>query len=247
MLPSSIVDLSHPLQDPMTCYPGDAGFKMKSACNFSISNPSCQMVIVTHELALSTHTGTHVDAPFHFFPDGAKLSEIPVDRFVGRAVVLDVRPAARARARIDWADVDTACNKASLEQIGPRSEGKVDIVLLWTGWDAHWDTPTYYAHPYFSREVSESLRNMGAQLVGMDTLGPDETPGDEAGEVNSESFAAHEVLLGGGRIICENLRRIGSLVGDEEVWISMVPLSVRGSDGSPVRAYGWRQTRVQSN
>ena len=201
------------------------------------------MVIVTNELTLSTHTGTHVDAPFHFFPDGAKLSDIPLERFVGRAVVLDIRHAARMRGRINWADVDTAHNKTSLEQIGSRSEGKVDIVLLWTGWDSHWDTPTYYAHPYFSREVAESLRNRGAQVVGVDVLSPDETPEEQARELSSESFAVHEVLLGGGRIICENLRGIGSLVGDEEIWISMVPLSVRGSDGSPVRAYGWRQSK----
>ncbi|KAL4079194.1 putative cyclase [Scleroderma citrinum] len=243
MSPTSIIDLSHPLQDPMTCYPGDPGFKKRSACNFPISSSPC-MVVVTHELTLSTHTGTHVDAPFHFFPDGARLSEIPFEQFVGRAVVLDVRHAARAWGCIDWADVDIACNTTSLAQIGARSSGKVDIVLLWTGWDVHWDTPTYYAHPYFSRGVAESLRNLGAQVVGVDMLGPDGTPEAEAaGQVTSDSFAVHEVLLGSGRIICENLRGIGSLVGDDEAWISMVPLNVQGADASPVRAYGWRQRR----
>ena len=69
------------------------------------------MVIVTNELTLSMHTGTHVDAPFHFFPDGVKLGDIPLEQFVGRAVVLDIRHAARMQGRINWADVDTAHDK----------------------------------------------------------------------------------------------------------------------------------------
>ncbi|KAI6011790.1 putative cyclase [Pisolithus marmoratus] len=242
MFPTTIVDLSYPLKSGMTCYPGDPGFGIRCSCHVPISDAS-RMVITVHEFTCSTHTGTHVDAPFHFFPDGAKLDDIPLERFVGRAVVLDVRHAAHPRKKIGWADVDVECNSASLRQIGPRSEGKTDIVLLWTGWDAHWDTPTYFAHPCFTREVAERLRDMGAGMVGMDTLNPDESLADtsEGGEPG-DGFVVHEVLLGAGRLICENLQGVGALVGDSAgAWVSIVPLNISGSDGSPVRAYGWRQ------
>ncbi|KAI6029343.1 putative cyclase [Pisolithus microcarpus] len=246
MFPTSIVDLSHPLQSGMTCYPGDPGFSIRCSCNSPISDAP-PMVITVHELTCSTHTGTHVDTPFHFFHGGAKLSDIPLERFVGRAVVLDVRHAAHPRKKIGWADVDVECNSAGLRQIGPRSEGKVDIVLLWTGWDTHWDTPTYFAHPYFAREVAERLRDLGVGMVGLDTLNPDETPADASeGGGPGDGFGGHEVLLGAGRLICENLRGLGTLAGDSvsEAWVSIVPLLISGSDGSPVRAYGWRQVKA---
>ncbi|KAI6145601.1 putative cyclase [Pisolithus tinctorius] len=234
MVPTSIVDLSHPLENGMTCYPGDPSFRIRPLCNFPVS---------VHEFTCSTHIGTHLDAPFHFFPDGAKLNDIPLERFVGRAVVLDVRHAAHPRRKIGWADVDVECNSASLRQIGLRAEGKKDIVLLWTGWDAHWNTPAYFAHPYFTRELAERLRDMGAGLVGLDMLSPDETPADaNKGGESGDGFVVHEVLLGAGRLICENLRGLGTLIGDSgEAWVSIVPLKISGSDGSPVRAYGWRQ------
>ncbi|KAG6330877.1 hypothetical protein ID866_8211 [Astraeus odoratus] len=204
----------------MTCYPGDPGFKLRCACNFPIQIAP-GVAISVHQLTFSTHTGTHVDAPFHFFPDGEKLSDLPLERFVGRAVVLDVRHAARDRAQIRWTDIDVEHNKAHLEQIGPRSEGKADIILLRTGWEDYWDTPKYFAHPYLSRDAAEGLRDVGVQMAGVDTLSPDETPGDDGGEPKADGFAAHEVLLGAGRLICENLKGIGALVdqGDGEVWL----------------------------
>ncbi|KIJ66057.1 hypothetical protein HYDPIDRAFT_72307, partial [Hydnomerulius pinastri MD-312] len=198
-----------------------------------------------HSVTLSTHTGTHIDAPFHFFPSGQKLHEIELERFVGRAVVLNVTQLAKERMKIEWEDLASCgANMAGcLSQIGPRAEGKADIVLLRTGWDVHWGTPTYFAHPYFSREVAEKLRDMGVKVVGVDVLSPDETPMDEHTETK-DGWGMHEVLLGNDVLICENLRGLQSLEGGKvlkngKVWVSMVPLSIHGADGAPVRAYGW--------
>ncbi|KIJ15619.1 hypothetical protein PAXINDRAFT_114847 [Paxillus involutus ATCC 200175] len=203
------------------------------------------MVVTVTHLSLGTHTGTHIDAPFHFFPSGKKLHEIELDRFVGRAVVLDVRHLAKERAMIDWVALSSSTTIASgLSQVGSRAEGKADIVLLWTGWEVHWGTPKYFAHPYFSREVAGKLRDHGARIVGVDVLSPDETPVDENTETN-HGWGVHEVLLGSGVLICENLRGVGDLVDvggseGEEVWVSLMPLSIHGADGAPVRAYGWK-------
>lgn len=234
MLPTSIVDLSQRIEERMPVYPGDEPFTMRSTCSHALSP---RMTISVHQLSLGTHLGTHIDAPYHFFPDRDKISDLPLEHFVGRAVVLDVRHVGKAGRRIEWADIEVAHNRASLEQIGARTDDKADIVLLWTGWDVHWDTPMYDRHPYFSRGVAMRLRDMGARVVGVDTMSVD---GQETG------FAMHEELLGAGRLICENMRGIGGLVsgageGEGEIWASMVPLNVHGSDGSPVRAYGWTQ------
>jgi len=146
---------------------------------------------------------------------------------------------------IDWVALSSSTTTVSaLSQVGSRAEGKADIVLLWTGWEVHWGTPKYFAHPYFSREVAGKLRDHGARIVGVDVLSPDETPVDENTETN-HGWGVHEVLLGSGVLICENLRGVGDLVDvggseGEEVWASLMPLSIHGADGAPVRAYGWK-------
>ena len=209
------------------------------------------MVVRVHAFSLGTHTGTHIDAPFHFFPSGQKLHEIPLSQFVGRAAVLDIRHLARDRGMISWADVINggtgagALTATALSHIGSRTDGKADIVLLWTGWDVHWGTPTYFAHPYFSRDVATALRDLGAKIVGVDVLSPDETPADENAET-AHGWGMHEALLGHGVLICENLKGIGELVGagsggEEETWVSLMPLNIYNADGAPVRAYGWKR------
>jgi len=97
--------------------PRDPEFKMTLTCSFPLTaaesdpasniNPAGEidqrdhhLVVRVHALSLGTHTGTHIDTPFHFFPSGQKLHEIPLSQFVGRVVVVDVRQLTRDRAKI---------------------------------------------------------------------------------------------------------------------------------------------------
>ncbi|KAG1738219.1 putative cyclase [Suillus lakei] len=234
MTPKSLIDLSHPLTPQTTIYPGDPSFAMHSVC--SIPNDG----YTVHAVSLGTHTGTH---------QGQKLHELSLERFVGRAVVVDVRHLAQAKECIQWRDVRENFDRTrgTITSLGPRSEGKIDMVLFWTGWDGWWSEQKYFDHPYFGRDVAEELVEMGVRLMGVDTLSPDETVlVQEGGKERDDAFAMHEVLLGGGCLICENLTNLGELVGGdseqgEEVWVSLVPLSLHGADGAPVRAYGWTE------
>ncbi|KAG2339541.1 putative cyclase [Suillus weaverae] len=242
MPPESLIDLSHPLTPQTTIYPGDPPFAMHSVCNIPTDG------YTVHAVSLGTHTGTHVDAPFHFFPHGQKLHELSLSRFVGRALVVDVRHLVRARGCIRWRDVRESLDRTrgTIASLGPRSEGKTDIVLFWTGWDGWWSEQKYFDHPYFGRDVAEELVEMGVRLVGVDTLSPDETVlVQDGGKEREDAFVMHEVLLGCGCLICENLMNLGELVSGgsegEEVWVSLVPLSLHGADGAPVRAYGWTE------
>jgi kynurenine formamidase len=250
MLPKSLIDLSHPLTSQTTVYPGDPPFVMHSVCSIPIDG------YTVNALSLGTHTGTHIDAPFHFFAEGQKLHELPLERFVGRALVVDVRHLVRARGRVEWSDVRESLDRnitgggagGALASLGPRSEGKIDIMLLWTGWDEWWGERKYFDHPYFGRDVAEELVRMGVRLVGVDTLSPDETVLSQDGGERDDAFAMHEVLLDRGCLVCENLVNLGAFVGGgdagaerEEVWVSLVPMKVHGADGAPVRAYGWKE------
>ncbi|KAG2136808.1 hypothetical protein BD769DRAFT_1438449 [Suillus cothurnatus] len=197
---------------------------MHSVCNIPTDG------YTVHAVSLGTHTGTHVDAPFS------------LERFVGRALVVDVRQLARVRGCIQWRDVRESLDRTrgTIASLGSRSEGKIDIVLFWTGWDKWWSEQKYFDHPYFGRDVAEELVEMGVRLVGVDTLSPDETVlVQDGGKEKEDAFVMHEVLLSRGCLICENLTNLGEL--KEEVWVSLVPLSLHGADGAPVRAYGWME------
>ncbi|KDR67621.1 hypothetical protein GALMADRAFT_257846 [Galerina marginata CBS 339.88] len=202
---------------------------------------------------MGTHTGTHIDAPYHFFPDGRKIDQIPLNEFIGEAVVIDLshglippdahgnqaRRKLKERYRITWDDLE------------PFSHGIQPgcILLINTGWSkAYYQTATYFHHPYIAPEVASILLWQGVRVVGVDTLSPDETlwPGVECGD---DEFGFHETFLQAGGLIAENLTNLEELVeakvnSVEEKWIvNLVPLNLAGADGSPVRAFAYNTKR----
>ncbi|KAJ7163471.1 putative cyclase [Mycena crocata] len=212
-----IVDLSHSLKPGMQVYPGDPVFSCSSAASIEKDGYAVQA------LSMGSHTGTHVDAPSHFFADGKTIEQIPLSTFVGPALVIPLTHK-KPRATITWDD------------LSPYAKQMVAgvIVLLHTGWSQHWGTEEYLAHPFLDRAAAEQIIATGVQVVGVDSLSPDETRLDGAG-----SFGAHEVILGAGGVIAENLTNLHALEGPNYT-VHLIPLKIGGSDASPVRAIAWR-------
>jgi len=210
-----IVDLSHPLDDETPVYPGDpvARFEPATAIREHGYN-------VLH-VRMGSQTGTHVDAPFHFLEDGARIDDLPLDLFLGPAVVVDVRGRA-PRTALTWADLAPVADRLA--------PGR--MLLLHTGWDAHWGTDAYFDHPYLDGDAAERVVAAGVRTVGLDALSLDETVLD--GEP-SGGFAAHFAVLGAGGVIVENLRNLAAVASAEPV-VSVLPLKLAGADGAPVRA-----------
>lgn len=231
----TFIDLSHPLTSSTQIYPGDPSYTLK--LHSTHADGCC-----VHRLALGTHTGTHIDAPYHFLTDGATIDALPISACVGPALIVDLSAEElKPREAIAWARLAPHfAAVVGVKAATPR------IVLINTGWArAHYQTPTYLAHPYLLPEVASELLARGVQLVGTDTLNPDETPvhADESPVpgAGAHGFAFHEIFLGGGAIIAENLTNIEELIeaqGDGRRWIvNLVPLRLVGADGSPVRAF----------
>lgn len=122
------------------------------------------------ELAtLSTHAGTHVDAPAHYGPaDSGRartIEEVPLSWLFGPGVVLDVRGASRVEG-IRAADVET-----ELARIG-HDLRPGDVVLVWTG--TNLKEPGYdLRHPGLRRDATELLVDAGVRLIGIDAWGLD--------------------------------------------------------------------------
>ncbi|KAJ7634759.1 putative cyclase [Roridomyces roridus] len=213
---SEIIDLSHTLEPGMQVYPGDPTFSCSPAASIAKDG------YAVCSLSLGSHTGTHVDAPAHFFANGQTISEIPLSTFMGRAVVVDLTRKS-ARQVISWDD---------LALYAPRMVPGA-ILLLHTGWSRYWGTDEYLEHPFLERAATENIIATGIRVVGVDTLSPDETRVDGKG-----SFGAHEVILGAGGIIAENLTNLHAIAADPEYFVHLVPLKIDACDASPVRAYG---------
>ena len=102
-------------------------------------------------VTLITHAGTHVDAPWHYFPTSGgerarTIDELPLDWFVRPGVRLDVREVERGE-RIEVAHLEAALGGTSCA---------LDIVLLWTGAEEAWDTPEYFnAGSGLTRDVDD--------------------------------------------------------------------------------------------
>ncbi|KAJ3865018.1 putative cyclase [Lentinula novae-zelandiae] len=224
---SSIIDLTHPLDpDKITIYPGDHNF---SCCPTSTVAQDGYSV---HSLSLGTHTGTHIDAPSHFILNGATIDQIPLDALISRpAIVVDLT-YKEAGTKILWDD-DLANYESKMK------EGT--MLLLYTGWSAHWATPAYMKYPYLDRDAAERIIATGLKIIGSDTLSPDEIDGPEG-------YGVHLAILGAGGLIVENMTNLKALVEleaeggiDLELSVSIIPLSLPGCDGSPVRAFGWKR------
>ncbi|MEW9534432.1 cyclase family protein [Microbispora sp. NPDC049125] len=207
-----IVDLSVPMVSGMPVYPGDPAVEIAPALTVAAGGVN---VLGLH---LGSQSGTHVDAPFHIDDALPTLDDLPLERFVGPAAVVDAR-GLPPRSPIG----------AGL--VAPWLRPGV-ILLVATGWSDQWGTGGYLEHPYLAAEAAESIAEAGVRTVGVDALSVDPTP---AGDL-----PAHRALCGAHAVIAENLRNLGVLIDAQAagrpIEVSLLPLRIQGADGAPVRA-----------
>lgn len=177
-------------------------------------------------LHVTTHTGTHVDAPAHTEPGGRSIDDYPPEAFRFDAVRLDVA-AAVPREAITREAVEEA-----LEAAGPDAAVGAEMVVLDTGWAAHWGDDQYHDHPYLAPAAAEWLAEEGFH-VGVDALGVDPTPTPNARPDEPAGLPAHHALLGSGLFVVENLVNLGA--PPDQFRLEASPLPVEDGDGAPAR------------
>ncbi|KAJ3483362.1 hypothetical protein NLI96_g6360 [Meripilus lineatus] len=219
-----VFDLSHPLVSGATvACSGHPSFHAHLTC--SLANGDLSNV---HTLTLGTHTGTHIDAPFHFFQSGQTIDKLDLSLLTAsRAVIIDVRSKG-AQERITWDDV---------KEYEERMTESV-MVLFCTGWCRNWSSPNYDHHPFLDPEVATKVVERGVKVIGVETMSPDPVGGETGASVE-----VHRIVLGQGGIIVENLCGLEAVlesgIPEEEVRVSALPLNLVQCDGSPVRAVAW--------
>lgn len=220
MIPSRIHDLSQPVFPNCPQYPDDSPRPAQIRLFYMLAVQGVNKEIVE----MSTHTGTHVDAPFHFFEDGRTIDEVPLESYVGRAVVLDLREK----------DAGSAIERQDLEPLaGELAAG--DIALLNTGGGhRRANTKAFLTeYVYLSGEGAQYLIDRGVKGVGIDAV--------SMGGYNdpSKSGPPHRILLGSGAFIIEELYFPEEVMDGRKRLFVAAPVKLQGCSGAWTRAALW--------
>jgi arylformamidase len=201
-----VIDISVPNQPGMHVYPGDPLPRVEQVRSIRGGDP-CNLSLLT----MGSHTGTHVDAPYHFLAEGPRLGEVPLDRMVGEAIVADLR----GRVAVD------ATALASVE-FRPG-----DILLCLTDNSARWRAPAFQRDfTYVTEDAAEELVARRVRALGMDYLSIE--------QFGSATFPVHHRLLGAGIFVIEGLDL--SAVEPGRYTLVCLPLKFPDLDGAPARA-----------
>ncbi len=200
-----VYDLTHTLTTHTAPYPGTPAPHIHPFAK--IENEGFRELSLT----LSTHIGTHMDAPAHMLANGSFLDELNPDLFFGTGIVVDARSPGRLALSADLVSDSL----------------KTDFVLFYTGWDRNWEQAAYFdSFPYLSPELAAKLSQLPIKGVGID--------GPSVDARDSRDFKAHLELLGNGKLILENLTGLSQLL-NQSFTLFALPLKVKQSDGAPAR------------
>jgi len=210
----TLIDLSYPLSSNTPLFPGTAPIELEAIERTEDPPAMGRRSLNVTRLSMGVHTGTHMDAPFHFFPSGLTIDRIPLEQCLGPALLVDLRGLA-ASSEIDLTAIPDLKNKLS----------QTRKLILNTGWAQYWGDATYFTdHPRISAESAAFLVDCGIHLIGVDTPSVDRLP-----------FPAHLAFLSNGVVILENLTNLDA-IGTDEFQLTVLPLKLTGRDASPVRA-----------
>jgi len=227
------IDLTHPFNADTIFWPTEKGFQFDQGNN----GPTPKgYYYAANRFTTAEHGGTHLDAPRHFSATGQTADEIPVDRFVGDAVVVDVMAKCAANPIYEITPDDLVAWE------GEHQRQFVDvIVLLKTGWASRWpDRKAYLGTDLRGAEGVANLKFPGlgpeaakwlaqqrrVKAIGIDTASIDHGP--------STHFLSHQVLCGANIPVIENVAALDA-VPATGAFVVALPMKIAGGSGGPVR------------
>lgn len=226
-----VVDLTYAFDDATLYWPtAPAGFELRELHR---GRTPAGFFYSAYAFSAPEHGGTHLDAPIHFAEVRAAVDQIPPERLLAPAAVIDVSSQAARDPdyRLRSADVD------AWEQAHGRLP-RGAIVLLRTGWGARWpdrkrylgdDTPGEASRlhfPSYGPEAARLLVERGVAALGVDTASIDHGP--------SQDFIVHQIAAAADVPGLENVARLEQLP-EWGAWLLALPMKIAGGSGGPVR------------
>ena len=206
-----IVDLSQSINSNIKLFPGSPNVSFLKWSKYTIEGYDSEAIF------LSTHTGTHMDAPSHFIQEAESIDNLDVNRFVMEDVhLLKILKSANQLISVE----DIIASGIEIK--------KNDSIVFATGWEYNYNSDSYiYANPGLSLEAANYLSNKKINAVAID--GPNIDSG-----INLD-FSVHKILLKNNIIIIENLCNL-SQINKKNFKLIAIPLKLHRASGSPIRA-----------
>ena len=200
-----IYDVTVSISKDMVVYPGDPPVKIERKSTINKNDAKSNL----SRYSFGSHTGTHVDAPFHFIENGITVDKLPLELLVGRARVVEV-----TAPRID---------ESVLEEFDFTPDARV---LFKTRNSYLWSQKNFVEdYVYITPGAARSLVSQGIKVIGIDYLSVE--------KYGVETFDTHLIFLNAGTLIIEGLDLREIEPGDYE--LICLPLKVKDGDGAPAR------------
>tara|TARA_B100000745_G_scaffold255977_1_gene178707 strand:- start:229 stop:876 length:648 start_codon:yes stop_codon:yes gene_type:complete len=208
-----ILDLTLTISDKIPTFPGSPKPNFIQWENLKDDGYNLEL------LFLSSHTGTHLDAPYHFLENGLKIHEINPKRLIREAIL--IRSRKKANQSITKNDI----------QKFEKKYGKIpnnSTIVFWTGWQKTLHNDSYFnENPGLSEAAAKYLVSKKTNLVGIDSPSIDFK--------GSQRFSVHRIFSKNNILIVENLANLEK-IRSPKFYFVVLPLKLKGATGSPVRA-----------
>lgn len=228
-----LIDLSHAFDETTVYWPtSPTRFELDT---LSYGDSPGGWFYSAFAFATPEHGGTHLDAPIHFARGGQAADEVPLERLVGRAYVIDATEASAANPDYLLTAGDVLAFEA---EHGAIPEGA--IVIMRTGWDARWpdaaaylgdDTPGDASNLHFP-SFGEDAARLLVEERGVAALGADVASIDYG---QSADFPVHRLAMARDVPGLENLANLAEVPPVGAVVVAL-PMKIRGGSGGPLRA-----------
>jgi len=177
-------------------------------------------------LFLSSHTGTHLDAPYHFVKNGAKIHQIPLNRLLGNGILIKIKK-----------ERNQAITKNDIVSF-ERKNGNIQkhsSIIFHTEWQKNLNTDFYFINnPGLSESAATYLVSKEINLVGIDS------PNIDLGK--DKTFSVHKIFAKNNILIVENLSNLNKISSKQFDFV-ILPLKLKDATGSPVRAIAIQRTK----
>ena len=208
-----IVDLTLTVSDKLPTFPGSPPPSFIPWENIKEDGYNLEL------LFLSSHTGTHMDAPHHFLEKAAKIHEISLEKLVSEAALIQCRKSS-----------DQSITKTDIQKF-EKKHGKIEnfsSVIFLTGWQINLQKKYYFTkNPGLSVSAAKYLASKKISLVGIDS------PSIDLGK--DSKFSVHQIFAKKGMLIVENLANLDK-IKSSKFHLVVLPLKLKNATGSPVRA-----------
>ena len=208
-----IIDLTLTVSDKIPTFPGSPQPNFIPWENIKEDGYNLEV------LFLSSHTGTHMDAPHHFLEKGAKIHEISLKKLVSEAALIQCRKNG-----------GQSITKTDIQKF-EKNHGKIEnfsSVIFYTGWQKNLQKKYYFTkNPGLSVSAAKYLTSKKISLVGIDS------PSIDLGK--DPKFSVHKIFAKKGVLIVENLANLDK-IKSPTFHLVVLPLKLKNATGSPVRA-----------